>query len=104
LALHKSLGEIRALPYAEFSAWQTFYMLEPWGWENNEYLFAMLAARIHNNNVSKQSDALDATSFMRDMDKLVLEELKEKPDLEELPIEKRREIILAAVKKDFGIK
>jgi hypothetical protein len=104
LALHKSLGEIRAMPYPEFCAWQTYYMLEPWGWENNEYLFGMLAARIYNNNVSKSKDAKDASAFMRDMDNLVLDALKEKPNLEDLPIEKRREVVIAAIKKDFGIK
>lgn len=98
LALHKSLGEIRALPYPEFSAWQIFYMLEPWGWENNEYLTAALMALLYNMNRG-EGKARKVSEFMRDMETEVLNELQEKPNIEDLP----REKVIELIKKDFGI-
>lgn len=82
-------------------------MLEPWGWQNNEYLAAAIMARLFNNNVRKKSDLKPAKEFMRDMEKELFDELKRMQkiqEFEELPEEKRKEIIVRHIKKDFGIK
>ncbi len=103
LALGKSLGEIRALPYPEFRAWQMFYAAEPWGWWNEEYQLAALLSMLYNINRGK-GKAKDPKAFMRDTVKAVLSELKEAPDLSQLSFEEQRELVVKQIKKDFGIK
>lgn len=100
LALHKSLAEVRGLPYPEYRSWQMFSLLEPWGWQNEEYHFAALMAMLYNTNRGKKGKARDAKDFMRDMREAVLKELAETPDVNQIP----REVLIAQIKKDFGIK
>lgn len=83
LVLGKSLGEVRMLPYTEIVLWRTFYLLEPWGFHDQEYRTAALLAQIHNANISKKRQAKSATFFMRNMSKKMLEAIqKEKQRIE----------------------
>lgn len=67
LALGKSHGEIEMLPAPEYKAWQLFYLLEPWGWHNQEYLVASILTMLHNVNRTKRSKAAKITKFIRNM-------------------------------------
>lgn len=98
LALHKSLAEVRALPYPEFLRWQQFYMLEPWGWPNNEYYISAVLTMLYNSNRGK-GKARDAKDFQRNMLSVALKALAEQPDIAQMP----REEIIKQIKKDFGI-
>lgn len=100
LALGKTLTEVRALPYPEYRAWQLYYLLEPWGWHNEEFHFAALLAMLYNANRGKKGKTREVKDFVRDMEKAVLQELAEKPDVAELP----REELIKMIKKDFGIR
>lgn len=100
LVLGKSVGEVRALPYPEYRSWQIFYLLEPWGFENDEIRAASLLAQIHNVNVSKRSDLQKPAAYMRDTQAEVLKRLQAPPDISKMT----REELLAQIKKDFGVK
>jgi len=105
--LKKSIGEVRALPAPEYHKWELMYLLEPWGWEEQEYRFGKTLAEMWTiaNKGKKQFKAID---FMRDMksvyklyeddiDDMTPEELKQyRKD--------HREELQAEAKKAFGIK
>lgn len=99
LALNKTIAEVRALPYPEYHAWELYYLIEPFGWRENEYSTAALLAMLYNVNRGK-GKAKDVGEFMRDIPSAILNELKDKPDISELS----REEIIKLIKKDFGIK
>ena len=104
LALSLSIGEVRALPYPEYRSWQIFYLLEPWGWQDEEYRTAALLTMMHNINVTKKRDARKLSEYIREMDKIALKQIKQREtfiddDLSEREIERIR----AQAKKDFGI-
>lgn len=106
LALGKSEGEIRALPYPEWRRWQLHYLVEPWGWENQEYLMASVVAMIHNINQDKRSKMKNQKEFMRDMQNARLEALHRQAEIDyinSLSINERKEYLLPIIKKDFGI-
>ena len=88
------------MPYPEYKSWRTFYLLEPWGWWNDEVNAARLLTMIHNVNAKKPKPLKE---FIRDMFALILEHLRPQPDLEDLSPEERKRRIYEAVKKDFGI-
>lgn len=73
-------------------------MLEPWGWENNENLKAEIVAKIHNVNKAK-GKPVPVQTFVRDIEKALLQAAKEQPDVNELS----REELLKIVKRDFGV-
>lgn len=104
LALRKSVGEVRALPYPEFRSWQIYYLLEPWGWENLEYLAGSVLAMLYNVNRGKKGKAKEPKHFMRDMEAALLKQLKEMPDIDNMPNEEKREHLIRQIKQDFGIK
>ena len=99
LALHKTIGEVRAIPYAEFKSWQFFSMIEPFGFHDDEYRTAAILAMLYNINKGK-GRAKDVSDFMRDLKKAVLNELKEKPSIDDMS----RDEIVNLIKKDFGIR
>ena len=99
LALGKSLAEVRAMPYPEYRSWQVFYLLEPWGWANEEYHFAALLAMLYNANRGKNGKARSVKDFMREMEAHLMKELQEAPDISTMT----REQVVAMVKRDFGI-
>jgi hypothetical protein len=99
LALGRTIGEIRALPYPEYRSWELFYLVEPFGFENDEYRSAALLSMLHNINRTK-GKAKDVKDFMRDLQAEALKQLKEPPDISELS----REELIRYIKKDFGIK
>jgi hypothetical protein len=99
--LRRSLGEVHALSYPEYRSWQLFYLLEPWGWENEEINTVRIIAMIHN---AASQTAKAPSEFLRDPLNEILNQLKEKSNLEDLPLEERRKKILQAVKQDFRIK
>jgi len=65
------LSEIRSLPGEEFEAWQLFYMIEPWGWHDNEYRTGATLAMLNNVNAAKKKDIKKEADYMRDMPKLI---------------------------------
>lgn len=78
LALGKSLGEIRSLPYPEIQKWRLMFLLEPWGFHDQEYRTAALLAKLHNSNTSKRRQAKPVKFFMRDMLKGIVDNLRRK--------------------------
>ena len=60
------------MPAEEFEAWQLFYMIEPWGWHDNEYRTGATLAMLNNVNVSKKKDLKKEVDYMRDMPKLIM--------------------------------
>lgn len=109
LALGKSIGEIRALPYPEYRRWQLMYMLEPWGWQDAEYRTAAILAKLHNNNIAKKSDAKAPAFFMRDMEKELIKELRKQAqerraeDLSQMEPEARDALIRKSMREFFGV-
>jgi hypothetical protein len=98
LALHKSIGEIRAMPFSEFKRWQLFYLVEPWGWPNDEYHTAAILAMLYNANRGKNKTR-DVKDFQRNMLEAALRELAEPLDITQIP----RDELVKMIKKDFGI-
>lgn len=88
------------MPYPEWKEWRAFYMIEPWGWWNEEVNTARVVAMLHNTHARK---AKPLKEFMRDMVKAVLDALKPPPNLADLPPEERKRRIAEAAMKDFGI-
>lgn len=84
LALGKSVGEIRALPYEEFQSWKHFYSYEPWGWHDVEYRTGLIAALLWNTHTGKKSQAKKISDYVRDMPKLIEQEYLERKRTEEL--------------------
>lgn len=90
------------MPYPEYRSWQLFYMIEPWGWHNDEYHFALIATTLHNVNVSKKANLKKVDVFIRKMQDEALKLLKEDEDLS--PEQMTRDELIRAVKKDLNIK
>jgi hypothetical protein len=109
LALRKSQSEIRALPYPEYHRWQLMYILEPWGWTNDEYLAASIVSKLHNVNVSEERDLKSPAYFMRDMGKEALRQLAKQaedrnvPDLSKMEPEERAALVRQSMKEFFGV-
>lgn len=101
LALHRSRGEVRALPAPEYRDWQLFYILEPWGFQDQEYRTAALMSTIYNMLRGKNK-AKSPDDFMRDMLKGALAQLQPPPDLENMT-DAEKENVRRAVKSFFGI-
>ena len=99
MALSKSISEVRALTYPEFRSWQLFYLLEPWGWQNDEYYAAVNIAMQYNINRGK-AKVKEPKEFIRDMQGELLKQLEAERDITEMS----KDEIIKQVKKDFGIK
>jgi len=69
LALHKTRSEIRDLPATEYHDWELMYVLEPWGWEEQEYKFGKLLASMFTI-ANKGKKSFKAKDFVRDMQKI----------------------------------
>jgi hypothetical protein len=65
LALGKSLTEIRQMPIGEYESWKSFYLLEPFGWRNEELRTGALVATIVNVNRSRKDKVKSASDFAR---------------------------------------
>ena len=76
LALGKSLKEVRALSYPEVLLWRQFYLLEPWGFEEEEFRAARLLTQMHNQAVDKVSKQRPISAFIRNMQDLVIRALR----------------------------
>lgn len=101
LALSKTVGEIHAMPYVEWKNWQTFYLLEPWGWLNEEVNTARIVTMQHNSHAKKSKEPKD---FIRDMAKELLKALEDTIPIKAETEEERHEKLIARVKKDLNIK
>lgn len=107
MALGKSLEEIRALPMPEYLGWMRFYTLEPWGWHNQEYLFASIIAMLYNVNKGKKQKAKTPADFMRDIVKGIereIHQLHEKKRFENMSREEKREYVIKQAQSLFGAK
>jgi hypothetical protein len=108
LALGKSQSEVRDLPYPEFRRWQLMYLLEPWGWENEEYRTAAIVASLHNSKISKKSEAKGPDYFMRKVERDLLTKLekidkeREAQEFAEANPELRAELIRKSMRELFG--
>jgi hypothetical protein len=106
LALHRSVEEVHLLPYPEYKRWWTFYLIEPWGWWNEEYQYARLLSMLRNVNISKESDAKQPKDFMRDMPKDLFDRLKEAetPDvLDGMTLDEKRAWYIEQINRTFGL-
>jgi len=77
------------MPYEEFASWQVYYMLEPFGFHDNEYRTAVLLTMLANVNASKKSQQKKVSDYVRNMLKL-LEKTDHEMKLEEAVGEKYR--------------
>jgi hypothetical protein len=111
LALGKSENEIRALPYPEYRRWQLHYMLEPWGWQNLEYLVSAIMAMMLNVTIDEKHKKYRKSPgyFMRNMEKLITDQLnseaERRAEIEKLAAmsrEEKREYYLAHMRQTFG--
>lgn len=71
-----SLRKVRALPYPLYKRWQIYFMLEPWGFPDQEYRTAAVLAQINNSHVQKRSQLQKVDKRMRDMTKGILKHLQ----------------------------
>ena len=101
LALHKSREEIRALPAPEYRDWELFYLLEPWGWQNTEYLVGKVMSGIFDI-AAKGKKSFLPKQFMRDFYK----DLTEPTEAEIIKYRKEhsRDELIAMAKRDMGVK
>jgi hypothetical protein len=106
LALGKSVSEIRALPAAEFIRWQLYNQVEPFGWHNDEYHYAILLAMLYNINRDSKQSARTPEDFMRDYQSEVMR-LADNMDiqnmLDRMTASDRKAFVVKQVKRDFGI-
>lgn len=94
------------MPYPEFRRWQLYDALEPIGWPDAEYRTAAMLTMLYNANRGK-GRAKEIKDFVRRNLDGILNELRtmqKQEELETMPIEQKREFLLAQIKKDFGIK
>ena len=91
-----SIGQVHALSYPEYHSWELFYLIEPWGWQNEEVNISRIIAMQHNSHAKK---AKAAEEFMRDTAGEILKQLQEEPDVAEIS----REDLIKIIKKDFGV-
>jgi hypothetical protein len=98
--LGKSIGEIRALPAPEYRKWELYYLVEPWGWHNTEYLTAKIEAALFEI-ATKGKKSFTPKQFMRD-----LTNVNVTPSPEEIAEYRKthRDELIAAAKRDMGIK
>lgn len=79
-----------------------FYLIEPWGWQNTEYMLGKIVSEMFTL-ASKGKKSFAPIDFMRN-----LSEIETEPDMtpEELSEYRKthREEIIAAAKRDMGIK
>lgn len=81
------------------------YMLEPWGWENEEYLSSAIQARIYNATV-KPRDRKAQDFFMRDRVKGIiehLEQLSKENHLDRMTPEERETFVKRSMHEFFGV-
>jgi len=50
----------------EYRSWQSYYKLEPFGYQNDEYRWSFAMMMINNSHISKRRDAKRASHFFRD--------------------------------------
>jgi len=105
IALGLTPAEVRAMPYPDYHRCELFYMLEPWGFRNDEYRMARQILAIYQSQGAGKKTKV--TDLMRDMEKQVIEQLQNNaqphPDFTNLNDEEKADII-ARVKRDFGVK
>lgn len=102
LALGKSVGEVRRLPYPEFKKWKVFSYLEPWGWQRDEENTARILSMLYSINSKQPKEPKD---FVRDMAKDLIDYLSSAsmPDFSKMTFEEKQEYYRKAIMKDFGI-
>ncbi|MBI3165171.1 MAG: hypothetical protein HYZ24_10850 [Chloroflexi bacterium] len=89
------------MPYPEYRDWRTFSIIEPLGWWNDEINTARILAMLHNMRAKEPKEIKE---FIRDIPGELLKQLEQAQDMDDLAPEEKKQKILEAVKKDFGIK
>lgn len=92
------------MPYPDYRDFQLFYMLEPWGWENEEYLSSAIQARIYNATI-RPKDRKGQDFFMRDRVKGIIDhlaQLSKENHLDRMKPEERKAFVLKSVHEFFG--
>jgi hypothetical protein len=95
------------MSYDEFTSWQAFYLLEPWGWEDREYRTASLLAQMVNVNVAKRKDQKETADYVRDMPKLISQAVlqqKKEVDLREKYLQADPKEKARMIAASFGVK
>lgn len=92
------------MPASEYHDWELMYLLEPWGWQEQEYRFGKLLAEMWTiaHKGKKQFKAVD---FMRDLKKWAYEIEPDELTPEELKKYRQdhREELRAMAKMAFGV-
>lgn len=92
------------MPAPEYRRWELFYMIEPWGWQNLEYLFGKLMSVIAAfSGRTQKGKNVSAKDFMRDDIAGVKGELEIEAMIEGKSDEEIREMKKAMAKQAFGI-
>lgn len=100
------------MPYEEYRQWKLFYLLEPWGFQEREYQFALLLAKINNVHATKKSQTVKPIAYIRDMGKELLKYFKKEIEQDEIALlldteegqEKASEHMIKTFEQMFGVK
>ena len=93
-----TLQQVRALPYPLFRKWKLFFLVEPWGFPDQEYRTAVLMNHLYNLQV-KPSKQKKVSDWVRDMFKLLLERITQVKRQQELDPAKIEENILEGFRR-----
>jgi len=75
------------MPYPEYASWKRFYLIEPFGWHNEEYRTAAILTMLVNTAVSKKKDQKKIEDYIRDMPKLLEKAYREQEKQQELSVQ-----------------
>lgn len=81
-------------------------MLEPWGWQEDEYHFAMVPTMLSNFAQAGKGKRKSVKDYMRNTTDAVLERIRQIiPSIEvQMSEDEKKAKLIEQVKKDFGIK
>ena len=88
------------MPAKDYHTFELMYLLEPFGWQNNEYLFGKLMSVIATG---KSKKAFKVKDFMRDLAGELREEARMDNTLATMNAEETRRFKIERIKQIFGI-
>lgn len=98
--LGKSISEVRELPAPEYRKWELFYLIEPWGWHNTEYMLGKIVSSLFDI-AARGKKSFRPKQFMRELAEIGTAMTPE--EIKAYRLEHRDEII-AQAKRDMGVK
>jgi len=102
LALGKTQEEIRKMPAPDYRDFELLYLLEPWGWQNKEFLFGKLMSVVAAFS-GRAKKGVSAKDFMREDIGGIKGELSVEAMLADKTPEEIKEIKKSRIKQIFGI-